>query len=89
MHTYIQLHTYIHTLHYITLHYITLHYITLHYITLHYITLHTYIHMCMHACNVQVFLSTFVITYNLNTCLSGNSLLCRYDPSEVAKNPER
>ena len=34
------IHTYIHTLHYITLHYITLHYITLHYITLHYITLH-------------------------------------------------
>ena len=31
------IHTYIHTLHYITLHYITLHYITLHYITLHYI----------------------------------------------------
>ena len=55
-------HTCIHTLHYITLHcitlhyialhcialhYITLHYITLHYITLHYITLH-YIHTYIH-----------------------------------------
>ena len=50
------IHTYIHyiTLHYITLHYITLHYITLHYITLHYITLHTYLHTCMHACNIHI-----------------------------------
>ena len=56
------IHTYIHTLHYITLHYIALHcialhcialhYITLHYITLHYIHtyIHTYIYICMYAC---------------------------------------
>ena len=40
------IHTYIHTLHYITVHYNTLQYITSHYITLRYITLHyiTYVH---------------------------------------------
>ena len=42
------LHTYIHTLHYITVHYITLQYITLHYITLHYITLHYITFITLH-----------------------------------------
>ena len=58
------IHTYIHTLHYITLHYITLHYITLHYITLHYITLHTihtYIHTLIHT------LHTYILTLHYVT----------------------
>ena len=38
---YIYIHTYIHTLHFITFRYISLHFITFHYISLHYIT---YIH---------------------------------------------
>ena len=44
------IHTYIHTLHYITLHYITLHDMTLHYITLHYITWHdmTWLYITFH-----------------------------------------
>ena len=41
------IHTYKHTLHYITLHYTALHCTALHYTTLHYITLH-YIHTYMH-----------------------------------------
>ena len=53
---YTSIHTYIHTLHYITLYHITLHYITSHHITLHDITFHythtyinTYIHTYIHA----------------------------------------
>ena len=65
-------HTYIHTLHYITLHYITLHYITLHYITLHYITLHyiTYIHIYIYTYihiyiyNVFLFICVYVCVLN-------------------------
>ena len=61
---YIYIHTYIHTLHYITLHYITLHYITLHYITLHYITLH-YITLHIHTIHTYetVYVSMCMYTY--------------------------
>ena len=61
------IHTYIHTLHYITLHYITLHYIALHCITLHYITLHyvhtyiTYMYIYIHS-NIEVlYINEYII----------------------------
>ena len=56
-----EIHTHIHTLHYITLRYITLHDVTLHYITLICITLH-YIHIYMFAV-LHIHIHTYAFTY--------------------------
>ena len=63
--THMCIHTYIHTLHYITLHYITLHYITLHYITLHYITLHyiTLHYITLHYITLHYITLHYIHTY--------------------------
>ena len=73
IHTYITLHTYIHTitLHYITIHYITLHYIhyiTSHYITSHDITLHhiTLHHMTLHYITLHYLTWHYITLHYIN-----------------------
>ena len=71
---YIFVHTYIHTLHYITLHYITIQYNTIQYITLHYIT---YIHMMFQkfgALEKLMDLSYFLKTNHVWPCFQGISI---------------